>query len=113
MYNKVVIMGRISNEFTTIANGKGIYFSVAVPYNKDHVDFIDVAVYGPVKDTLLKYSKKGLRVLIDGYIHSYKSEKKQTTKHMVVANRVTLVDFNNENDDSKKQFDEGGEDLPF
>ena len=110
MYNKVVIMGRISNEFTTIANGKGIYFSVVVPYNKDHVDFIDVAVYGAVKDTILKYSKKGLRVLIDGYLHSYKSEKKQTTKHMVVANRVTLVDFNNENSASTEK---GGEDLPF
>lgn len=110
MYNKVVIMGRISNEFTTIANGKGIYFSVAIPYNKDHVDFIDVAVYGAVKDTILKYSKKGLRVLIDGYLHSYKSEKKQTTKHMVVANRVSLVDFNNEDSGTKN---EGGEDLPF
>ena len=75
-YNKSIFSGRLTADpdLKNLPGGTS-YVGVSVAINsqrgtgdqkKDHVDFIDVAIYGEQAEHVAKYLKKGSPVLIEG-----------------------------------------------
>lgn len=103
--NKVIIMGRLTNDpniryagETTVAS-----FSVAVDrkYKKDgqpSSDFPNVVAFGKTAEFIEKYFHKGMKILIDGRLQTGSYEK-DGVKHYTTDVIAELVEFA----ESKKQ----------
>ncbi len=71
MYNKVVLVGRISTdlELRTTNNGKSYCrFNLAVNRTNEGTDFIPVTLWGKSAENTVMYQNKGSLILIDGSI---------------------------------------------
>lgn len=71
MFNKVVLVGRISTdlELKQTSNGKPYCrFNLAVNRMKEGTDFIPVTVWNGQAENLTQYQSKGSQILIEGSI---------------------------------------------
>ena len=71
MYNKVVLVGRISTNLElryTGSNKAYCRFNLAVNRMNEGTDFIPVTVWGKPAENLVQYQSKGSLILVDGSI---------------------------------------------
>lgn len=103
--NSVNLMGRLTRDIEVRYTQNNIahsIFSIAVNRNvkdgndwKEETSFIGVEVWGNLAESIKKYSGKGKRIVVNGYIvqKSYQSKDgSNQNKTYVVANSVTLID---------------------
>ncbi len=71
MFNKAVIVGRISTDLElryTSSNKAYCRFNLAVNRMNEGTDFIPVTVWGKPAENLVSYQNKGSLILVDGSI---------------------------------------------
>ena len=116
MANIVVLSGRLTRdpELRYLENNNAVArFTLAVDKNlskekrqemeskgQPTADFINCQAWGKMAESLVKYSGKGLRILINGRIQtgSYKKDDGSTVYTTdVIANNIEYVDWKNSN----------------
>ena len=113
--NNVVLMGRLTRdaEVKYLENNNAVArFTLAVDkglskekkeemeaLGKPTADFINCQAWGKMAESLVKYSGKGLRVLINGRIQtgSYEKDGQRIYTTDVIANNIEYVDWKNSN----------------
>lgn len=97
--NKIELMGRLVND-VELMKGKSIEYSkftIAVKRKgKDEVDFINCVAFGKVAESIVKYTEKGNRIIVEGsiQIENYKTkEGNNSTTVNVIVNDFYFVDF--------------------
>lgn len=109
MYNRVVLMGRITKdiELKTTPSGLSVTsFSIAVdrPGGKDKeraTDFIDCVAWRQTADFIARFFSKGKAILIEGKLQTRSYNDKNGTAHKVVEVVVDQAAFTGE----KRQTD--------
>lgn len=104
--NSVNLMGRLTRDIEVRYTQNNIahsIFSIAVNRNvkdgngwKEETSFIGVEVWGNLAESIKKYSGKGKRIAVNGYIvqKSYQAKDgSNQNKTYVVANSVTIIDW--------------------
>jgi len=104
--NSVNLMGRLTRDIEVRYTQNNIahsIFSIAVNRNvkdgngwKEETSFIGVEVWGNLAESIKKYSGKGKRIAVNGYIvqRSYQAKDgSNQNKTYVVANSVSLIDY--------------------
>lgn len=104
--NSVNLIGRLTRDIEvryTQSNIAHSIFSIAVNRNvkdgngwKEETSFIGVEVWGNLAESIKKYSGKGKRIAVNGYIvqKSYQAKDgSNQNKTYVVANSVSLIDY--------------------
>ena len=104
--NSVNLMGRLTRDIEVRYTQNNIahsIFSIAVNRNvkdgngwKEETSFIGVEVWGNLAESIKKYSGKGKRIAVNGYIvqKSYQArDGSNQNKTYVVANSVTIIDW--------------------
>ena len=100
MYNKTVLVGRITKELemkTTTNWVNVLRFTFAINKKvkeKDQVSYISCVSFNKTAEILNQYADKGSLVLVDGELQSRSYEKDGKTIYVteVVVNRVVLLD---------------------
>lgn len=109
MYNKVILMGRITKdiELKTTPSGLSVTsFSIAVdrPGGKDKeraTDFIDCVAWRQTAEFISRFFSKGKAILIEGKLQTRSYTDKNGTAHKVVEVVVDQAAFTGE----KRQTD--------
>lgn len=109
MYNKVILMGRITKdiELKTTPSGLSVTsFSIAVdrPGGKDKervTDFIDCVAWRQTAEFISRFFSKGKAILIEGKLQTRSYNDKNGTSHKVVEVVVDQAAFTGE----KRQTD--------
>jgi len=104
--NSVNLMGRLTRDIEVRYTQNNIahsIFSIAVNRNvkdgngwKEETSFIGVEVWGNLAESIKKYSGKGKRIAVNGFIvqRSYQAKDgSNQNKTYVVANSVSLIDY--------------------
>lgn len=104
--NSVNLMGRLTRDIEvryTQNNVAHSIFSIAVNRNvkdgndwKEETSFIGIEVWGNLAESIKRYSGKGKRIAVNGYIvqRSYQAKDgSNQNKTYVVANSVTIIDW--------------------
>lgn len=106
--NKTILIGNLvrDNDLRTIQDFKVVNNVLAVKSNyKDkngeyQTEFIEVQFTGPKADFISNYTKKGSKILVEGFLNSrkYQSEKYgcQMTAWFVKVDNVELLDYKKE-----------------
>ncbi len=107
--NSVNLMGRLTRDIEVRYTQNNIahsIFSIAVNRNvkdgndwKEETSFIGIEVWGNLAESIKRYSGKGKRIAVNGYIvqKSYQAKDgSNQNKTYVVANSVTLIDKTNQ-----------------
>jgi len=87
-FNKVILVGNIVSdpEVKYLSSGMA-HVSISLALNsvrgkgaqkKEHVDYIDVAIYDKLAENVAKYRKKGDPILVDGKLAQQRWEDKAT-----------------------------------
>ena len=114
MANIVVLTGRLvaDAELRAVGTTTVARFTLAVDKNlskekrqememqgKPTADFINCQAWGKMAESLVKYSGKGLRVLINGRIQtgSYEKDGQRIYTTDVTANNIEYIDWKNSN----------------
>jgi single-strand DNA-binding protein len=103
--NSVNLMGRLTRDIEvryTQSNTAHSIFSIAVDRSvkkndqwENEVSFIDIEVWGNLAENIKKYSGKGKRIAVNGYLVQKKWQAKDgsnQSKICVVANTVNAID---------------------
>ena len=116
MLNKVFIEGRLvaDPELRRTASGKPVTtVRIACARNSDSTDFFDVVAWNGSAENLCKFTKKGMRVIVDGRLNTreYEQDGKKRTATEIVADKVHIID----RIEKKQERTEVSEDeeLPF
>lgn len=126
MYNKITLIGRISNDLElryTNSNKPNCRFNLAVNRNYTNVegeretDFITCRVWGKQAENLVEYQKKGSLILIEGQltVSNYEdAEGNRKIAYEVMTNNVQYLEKKKETievaeDTSSDPFAEYGE----
>lgn len=106
MFNKAVIVGRISTDLElryTGSNKAYCRFNLAVNRMNEGTDFIPVTIWGKPAENLVQYQNKGSLILVDGSIsmsnYTDKDGNNRTSFEVMTSNVQFLS--------SKKTNDEG------
>lgn len=106
MFNKAVIVGRISTDLElryTGSNKAYCRFNLAVNRMNEGTDFIPITVWGKPAENLVQYQNKGSLILVDGSIsmsnYTDKDGNNRTSFEVMTSNVQFLS--------SKKTNDEG------
>lgn len=104
--NSVNLMGRLTRDIEVRYTQNNIahsIFSIAVNRNvkdgdgwKEEASFIGIEVWGNLAESIKRYSGKGKRIAVNGYIvqKSYQAKDgSNQNKTYVVANSVSLIDY--------------------
>lgn len=99
MANIVVLTGNLTRdaEIQTLTNGTTICkFTLAVkrPYSKDTTDFLNCVCFNKVAEAIEKYTHKGDKLGVSGYVQKREYEAQDGTKKSVfdiVANDVEFL----------------------
>ena len=96
--NKVLLVGRLTNEPEKKITSSGISFvrfSIAInrPFSKDQVDFVPIVTWRQSADFVSNYVHKGYLVSIEGTFTS--SRYKNTSDQMITRYEVTAERVNN------------------
>lgn len=107
--NKIIVSGRICNdlELRYTSNEKEYCsFSLAVPRDKEHTDFIRIATFGGTAKLLHQYCKKGDKILVEGAITTsqYEKDDVKRTDYSVMANRIEFIETRKEETKEIKTF---------
>lgn len=104
MYNKIMLMGRLTKipECKSLTNGNSVTnISIAVErsYKKDgeerKTDFFNCVAYGTTADFINKYFSKGNMIFIDGQIEN-RTYEKDGKIHYVTEIFIDTVSFTGE-----------------
>ena len=98
--NKVLLIGRLTNEpekRTTSSGISFVRFSIAVKrtYSKDQVDFVPIVAWRQSADFISNYVHKGYMISVEGAFTSsrYKNASDQmVTRYEVTADRVSSLE---------------------
>lgn len=97
--NKIELMGRLLND-VVLMKGKSIEYSkftIAVNRKgKEEVDFINCVAFGKVAESIVKYTEKGNRIIVEGSIQIENYETKEGNNSItvnVIVNDFYFVDF--------------------
>lgn len=101
--NKVILTGRIAIDLNLKddKNKKRLFFTLAVDNgygDKKTTQFIPIVVWEKLAENIKKYCIKGNKILIEGYLTSFKN-KDNTDKIMITGYNVEFLA--NKNDDKK------------
>ena len=117
--NSVILTGRMTRdaELKYLSDGKGVAsFTLAVNrgYSKD-ADFIKVTVWDKQAENLVRYTKKGSQIEVEGSIRtgSYEKDGKKVYTTEVLATRVGYLDSNANKPVVEDVFGISDEDVPF
>lgn len=111
MYNKVVLVGRISNdlELRQTNNGKSYCrFNLAVNRMNEGTDFITIAVWNKQAENVVSYQSKGSLILVEGSISTgnYTDAEGNNRKTFeVMAQNVQFLGNKRNNDELEEQSD--------
>lgn len=112
MYNKVVLVGRISTDLELMQtnNGKSYCkFNLAVNRMNEGTDFIPVTVWNKQAENLIKYQNKGNLILVDGSIsmsnYTDKDGNKRISFDVMASNVQFLENKQNSNESSEISSD--------
>lgn len=103
MLNKVLYIGRISNELSlrTTSNGKEyIFFDLAINDSfgdNKNTNFINCIAWNKRAENLEKYQKKGNLILVEGKTESYKNKDGLTQTRCVALDIKFLEKKENNN----------------
>lgn len=120
MRNVLILIGRITKEVELRTNGdKSICrIPMAVQNGKDDTTFIEVTAFGNTANTVNQYCKKGDLIAINGMVKNNNWTDDKGNKHYdysFIANQVTFLSTKskeiNENNTSKEQFEDFGEQI--
>ncbi|AGC67157.1 single-stranded DNA-binding protein 2 [Thermoclostridium stercorarium subsp. stercorarium DSM 8532] len=116
--NKVILMGRLTADpelrYTTGTNIPVCRFRLAVdrPFQKQgedrQADFFNIVAWRSTAEFVSKFFKKGMRVLIEGYLRNNDYEDNQGVRHYMVEIHAERVYFA----DSKRDDVSGGFSQP-
>lgn len=124
--NSAIILGRLTRDPDLRSVGEGerqtsvARFTVAVDknlskerrtemeaQNKPTADFISCVAWGKLAETIVRYSRKGLRVCIEGRIETGSYQDKETGKPIYTTdlrvNSLEILDWRNNNPDQQGQ----------
>ena len=129
MLNRVAVLGRLVKdpELRKSANSDTSFatFSLAVDNTAKNADgtrgtfFIDCRVFGSQAENLVKYTRKGSKVVVDGSVNQRDFMRRDGTKGKAIeiyVDSVTFLDSKPEpNEEAKEPNDEDlpDDDLPF
>ncbi len=107
--NKIIVSGRICNdlELRYTSNEKEYCgFSLAIPRDKEHTDFIKVATFGGTARIIGEYCRKGDKILVEGAITSnqYEKDGMKITDYSIIANRIEFLEQKKEETKEVKSF---------
>lgn len=99
--NKVIVSGRICNdlELRYTSNQKEYcQFSLAIPRDKEHTDFIKIATFGGTARLVSEYCKKGDKILVEGTLNTsqYEKEGHKIYDFSIMANRIEFLEMRKE-----------------
>lgn len=129
MLNRVVVLGRLTKDPELRKSNSDVSFatfSLAVDNTIKEADgtrgtlFIDCRIFGNQAESLVKYTKKGSKVAVDGSINQRNFQRQDGTKGKAIeiyADSVTFLDQKPEADEeANEEPDEDDlpdDDLPF
>lgn len=101
--------GRICNDLElryTTSQKEYCSFSLAIPRDKEHTDFIKIATFGGTAKLIHQYCKKGDKILVEGAITSsqYEKDGMKITDYSILANRIEFIDIKKEETKEVKTF---------
>ena len=112
--NHIVFMGRLARDpkLKHFDNGtKAARFTIALDRGKDKdgnsrgADFPSCVAFGKTAENLVKYSGKGLRVMVQAHVHTGSYDDKETGETVftqdLVADRVQFIDWAKKDDHSE------------
>lgn len=115
--NSVNLMGRLTRDIEVRYTQNNIahsIFSIAVNRNvkdgdgwKEEASFIGIEVWGNLAESIKRYSGKGKRIAVNGYIvqKSYQAKDgSNQNKTYVVANSVSLIDYVQNNQQTQGNY---------
>lgn len=124
MFNKAVIVGRISTDLElryTGSNKAYCRFNLAVNRMNEGTDFIPITVWGKPAENLVQYQNKGSLILVDGSIsmsnYTDKDGNNRTSFEVMTSNVQFLSNKRNDNveenttEQSSDPFEEFGEQI--
>lgn len=106
MFNKAVIVGRISTDLElryTGSNKAYCRFNLAVNRMNEGTDFIPVTVWGKPAENLVSYQNKGSLILVDGSISMNNYTDKDgnnRTSFEVMTSNVQFLNSKRTNDET-------------
>ncbi|HOO43517.1 MAG TPA: single-stranded DNA-binding protein [Bacillota bacterium] len=127
MYNKVVLIGRLTKDpelrYTSTNNLPVVSFTLAVnrPYsvqgNDRNADFINCTAWRKQAENIHRYVSKGSLVAVEGKLQTrdYLDEKINARRYIteVVCDSVVFLDTKNQSDNNDPSVDDSTEDeLP-
>lgn len=104
MLNKVILIGRITNNLEVQKSAKGVEylsFSIAINrrLNKDQTDFIPCTAFGKTAQVMAQYLSKGSLINIEGSMQQSNYENKQgqkVSKINVIVERMNFIESRNQ-----------------
>lgn len=109
--NNVQLLGRVTKDLE-MEKGKAkefVRFTLAVP-NGENANFVDCVAFDKLAETIVKYVKKGNRLLVEGSINVSNYEDKDGNKRKttnVFVYKITFIENATKEDKSDK------DELPF
>lgn len=115
MYNKITLIGRISNDLElryTNSNKPNCRFCLAVNRTYTNVegeretDFITCRVWGKQAENLVEYQKKGSLILVEGQlaVSNYEdSDGNRRTAYEVMANNIQYLEKKKDETTTKEE----------
>jgi single-strand DNA-binding protein len=116
MINTVVMSGRLAREHKVMntSGGKTCLRNVIAYHKKfsknEDAEYIDIIAWEKTANLIEKYTKKGTRVTVKGFIQQKYSENKEIRKHEIVVEELEFEGAKNdtngvEDENSDAQFD--------
>lgn len=112
MFNKAVIVGRISTDLElryTGSNKAYCRFNLAVNRMNEGTDFIPITVWGKPAENLVQYQNKGSLILVDGSISMNNYTDKDgnnRTSFEVMTSNVQFLSSKRTNDETTVELAE-------
>ena len=123
MLNLAILMGRLTKdpELKNTTSGKEVItFNLAVDrFTKGESDFLTCTAWDKTAEFIVKYLKKGSKVVVQGRIQTRPYDRKDGSKAIATEIVVTAVDFadskNNAPTEKEPDFDSisDSDSLPF
>lgn len=110
-------IGRITRDIEKATTNNGVEvarFTLAVPRDKEHCDFLNCVAWKGRADILSKYTKKGSKIAVFGKVQTdtYEKDGQKVYKTEVIVDKVELLDKKETTEDKEWQPADTG-DLPF
>lgn len=119
-FNQVTLLGRMTDnaDIRSTTSGKEVAkFTLAVDKFKEGSNFFDVEVWGLPVDFIRKYTGKGHRLLISGYLdhQSWEKDGQKRSKVVIIATNVVSTQKKETKTEEIENYDQPIDlsDIPF